>query len=81
MTESSDAPLGREEAFERLRSRLSSLSDLAGQLDAAESDRERRTVLLELITAGWAVRDHAADAYAALERAADDDGLGKGVLG
>jgi hypothetical protein len=81
MTESGDAPMGRKEAFELLRSRLDGLSELAGQLDAAGDDRERRSVLLSLITAGWAVRDHAADAYAALERAIDEDRLGKGVLG
>lgn len=74
-------PMGRDEAFESLRSGLGSLFDLAERLDAAEDDRERRAALLPMITMAWGVRDHAADAYAALERAADEDGLGKGVLG
>ena len=81
MTQTPDMPLGRGEALERLRSGLGAVSDLAERLDAAEDDRERRAVLLEMITAGWAVRDRAADAYAALERSADEDGIAKGALG
>lgn len=80
MTENTDTPLGRAEALERLRSGLESLSDLSGRLDGAEDDRERRSVLLAMITAAWRVRDRSADAYAALEFAADSDGLGRGVV-
>ena len=78
--ESTEAPLTRDTAFERLRSRLGNLSDLAERLDGAEDDRERRSVLLAMITAGWAVRDYAADAYAALERGTDEDGIARGVI-
>ncbi len=55
-----EAPLGRAEAFERLRSGLDNLSDLADRLDAAGDDKERRSVLLAMVTAGWTVRDRAA---------------------
>lgn len=80
MTEGTDTPLGRGEALERLRSGLGIVAELAERLDGAEDDRERRAVLLEMITAGWGVRDQAADAYAALEQAADQDGIAKGVV-
>jgi hypothetical protein len=66
--------------LERLRSGLSSLADLAERLDAAQDDRERRSVLLVMITAAWSVRDRSADAYAALDYARDVEGLGRGVL-
>ena len=76
MSESTDASRGRVEALERLREGLSSLADLGARLDVAEDDRERREVLLVMITAAWTVRDRAADAYAAL----DWGGLAKEAL-
>lgn len=77
---SGDAPLGRDEALESLRSGLAALADLGGRLGGAPDDRERRRVLLIMVTAAWIVRDRAADAYAALDRARDEDAIAKGVL-
>ena len=76
-----DTPLGRGEALERLHAGLGSLLDLVERLDSAEDDRERRSVLLVMVTAALAVRDRAADAYAALDLERDADGIAKGVLG
>ena len=72
--------MGRIEALSRLRSGLDAVSDLAGQLDCAEYDRERRSALLSMITGAWELRDRAADAYGALEREADAEGIARGVL-
>jgi hypothetical protein len=72
--------LGRAAALERLRAGLGTVADQGALLDEADSDRERRSVLLALITSAWELRDRAADAYASLERAADDEGVARGVL-
>jgi hypothetical protein len=80
VTAGADEPLGRVDALERLRAGLGTVSDMAERLDAAEGDRERRSVLLAMVTAALEVRDRAADAYAALERGADEDGIGRGVV-
>lgn len=80
MSKETDAPWGRVEALERLRSQFATVANQCALVEAASSDRERRSVLLVLITSAWELRDRAADAYAALERAADDDGLSRGVL-
>jgi hypothetical protein len=80
VSEGTETPIGRIEALARLRSGLGTVADLAEHLDAAENDRERRSVLLLMITAGWELRDRAADAYGALEREQDENGLSQGVL-
>jgi hypothetical protein len=80
MSEGTETPIGRIEALSRLRSGLDAVSDLAQRLDAAQDDRERRSALLSMITAGWELRDRAADAYGALEREADEGGIARGVL-
>ena len=80
MTGSIDPPLGRAQALGSLRAALDGLSELAGRLDAAESDRERREALLWMVTGGLLVRDRAAEAYGALEYERDVEGLGRGVL-
>ncbi len=80
MSESEQAPLGRGEAFERLRTGLATVAALADRVEGAPDDRERRSALLMLVTAAWHVRDQAADAYAALERGRDEGGLARGVL-
>jgi hypothetical protein len=80
VSEGTDEPLGRAEAFGRLRDGLAGVANLAEQLDGADDDRERRRVLLVMIQAAWQVRDQATDAYAALELAADEDGIARGVL-
>lgn len=80
MTEKTDTPLGREEAFSRLRAGLVSVADLAERLDDSEEDKERRSVLLFLITAAWQAHEYAHDAYTALDREREEDGLSRGVL-
>jgi hypothetical protein len=80
MSEGTETPIGRIEALARLRSGFESVSDLAERLDAAGDDRERCSVLLLLITSAWELRDRAADAYGALEREREQDGIGRGVL-
>lgn len=80
MSANTDAPLGRTEAFARLRGGLASVADLAERLDAAQDDAERRSVLLFLITAAWQAHDAAGDAYSSLDRERDDEGIAKGVL-
>jgi hypothetical protein len=80
MTGNPDIPLGRAQALERLRSGLSSLADLGERLDGAQDDRERGSVLLFMITAAWQVHEQATDAYSAVTRARDDEGLARGVL-
>jgi hypothetical protein len=72
--------VGREEALRRLRVGLAGVADLAERLDAAEDDRERRGVLLFLITAAWQAHELAHDAYTALDRQREEDGLSRGVL-
>jgi hypothetical protein len=66
VTEDEEAPLTRAEALERLWAGLGVVADQASLFDGARSDRERRSVLLALITSAWELRDRAADAYAAL---------------
>jgi len=77
---STDAPMGRAEALDRLRSGFATVADQAALFDEAQSDRDRRSLLLAVITSAWELRDRATDAYAALERAADQDGIARGVL-
>ena len=80
MTESTESPPGRTEALASLRTALDSLTELAGRLDSAENDRDRREALLYMVTSGMVVRDRAAEAYDALDYARDVEGLEKGVL-
>ena len=80
MNEGTETPIGRIEALSRLRSGIDTRSDLAERLDGAENDRDRRSALLVMITAAWELRDRAAEAYGALEREADQDGIARGVL-
>lgn len=80
MSESDGAPKNRAEAFERLRVGLGSVADLAERLDGADDDTERRRVLLFLITAAWQAHEQAHDAYTALDREREDEGLSRGVL-
>jgi hypothetical protein len=56
---------------------LIALMDRFGEVD---NDRERRSLLISIITQAWHVHDAAASAYAALEYQADADGLGRGLL-
>jgi hypothetical protein len=80
VSEGTDAPLGRTAAFTRLSCSLSRLTELAEGLESAEEDRERRAVLLFMVTAAWQVRDQCTDAYEALVRESESGGLGQGVL-
>ena len=80
MTAGTDSPVGRAEAFERLRVGLVSVADLAERLDAAPDDKERRSVLLFLISAAWQAHECAHDAYTALDREREEEGLARGVL-
>ena len=80
MSEGTETPIGRIEALSRLRSGLDTVSDLAERLDGAGDDRERCSTLLLMITAGWELRDRAAEAYGALERERQQGGIDKGVL-
>lgn len=80
MSEGIDTPVGRAEALGRLRSALESLEEFAEQLGDAEDDRERRAVLIPMITAAWVVRDRCTEAYEALLRESDTDGLARGVV-
>ena len=79
-TQSTDGPVGRAEAFDRLHAGLVSVADLAERLDGAQDDKERRGVLLFLITAAWQTHDYAHDAYTALDREREEEGLSRGVL-
>jgi hypothetical protein len=78
--ESAGASEGRA-ALESLRLGLSVLFDLAERLDAVEGERERQNVLLVLTRQAGDVQERAAQAYAAVERARDEDGFGRGLLG
>lgn len=80
MSEGTETPIGRIEALSRLRSGLATVADQAALLDDADSDRERRSLLLTLITSAWELRDRAAEAYGALEREREEDGIARGVL-
>lgn len=80
MTKGTDSPVGRAQAFERLRTGLVSVTDLAERLDVAQNDKERRSVLLFLITAAWQAHEYAHDAYTALDREHEEEGLLRGVL-
>ena len=80
VSESTETPMGRIEALARLRSGLGVVADQAALLDDAENDRDRRSLLLALITSAWELRDRAADAYTALEREREQDGIDRGVL-
>ena len=80
MSENTDAPLGRTAAFARLSAGLSRLTELADCLEGAEEDRERRAVLLAMITEAWQVRDQCTDAYEALVRESEAGGVERGVV-
>jgi hypothetical protein len=80
VSESTDTPVGRDEALRRLRVGLGSVADLAERLDDAEDDKERRSILLFMITAAWQAHELAGDAYTALDREREEDGLSRGVL-
>jgi hypothetical protein len=80
VTESTDTPAGRTEALGLLRSALESLEEFAEQLGDAQDDRERRAVLIPMITAAWVVRDRCTEAYEALLRESETDGLSRGVV-
>lgn len=80
MTASADGPMGRAEAFDRLRAGFATVADLGERLDGAADDRERRSVLLVLVTAAWELRDRATLAYEALVREGEAGGFARGVL-
>ena len=80
MSGNKSAPKSLAEAFDRLRAGVVSVVDLAERLDAAEDDKERRGVLLFLITAAWQAHESAHDAYTALDRERDEGGIARGVL-
>lgn len=80
MSEGAQTPIGRIEALARLRSGLESVAGQAALLDEAESDRERRSLLLTLVTSAWELRDRATDAYEALVREGEQGGMTRGVL-
>jgi hypothetical protein len=80
VTENTDEPTGRAKALDRLRSGFATVADQMSLLDEAESDRDRRSLLLALTTAAWELRDRATQAYEALQREGEQDGLTQGVL-
>lgn len=80
MTGGTDEPLGRAEALSRLRSQFATVADQASLLDEAESDRDRRSLLLALISSAWELRDRATLAYEALVREGEQGGIARGVL-
>jgi hypothetical protein len=67
-------------ALEALSLAYGGLVALLERFGEADSDRERRSLLISIISQAWHVRDAAASAYAALEYQADADGLARGVL-
>ena len=75
-----DQPLGRAEAFERVRTQFVIVVEHFARLQAAGTDRDRRSWLTTLTGSALELRDRTADAYEALERAADADGIARGVL-
>lgn len=75
-----DQPLGRAEAFERVRTQFVIVVEHFAHLQAAITDRDRRSWLNTLTGSARELRDRVADAYEALERAADEDGIARGVL-
>ncbi|MGH3632021.1 MAG: hypothetical protein ACRDRL_31845 [Sciscionella sp.] len=77
---STGSPLGRAEALARLRSGFEIVADQAALFDGAEDDRERRSLLLALITSAWELRDRATGAYEALVREGEQGGIARGVL-
>ncbi len=80
MTGGRDAPLGREEALERVRTQFVLVVEHFAHLQAASSDRDRRSELNTLTGCALELRDRTSDAYEALELAADEDGIARGVL-
>lgn len=72
--------MGRAEALDRLRSGLATVADQAALFDETDSDRDRRSLLLALITSAWELRDRATAAYEALVREGEQGGLARGVL-
>lgn len=80
MSENRDAPLGRVEALERVRTQFAIVAEHCAHLEAASTDRGRRSSLNALIGDARELHDRVADAYEALEFAADEDGIARGVL-
>ncbi len=80
MSENTDAPLGRVEALSRMRAQFATVADQASLLDEADSDRERRSLLLALVSSAWELRDRATLAYEALVREGEQGGIARGVL-
>ena len=72
--------MGRAQALSRLRAQFETVADQAVLLDAAESDRERRSLLLVLVTSAWELRDRATEAYEALVRDGEAGAMARGVL-
>lgn len=80
MSGCADASMGRAEALSRLRSQFTAVADQAALLDEAESDRDRQSLLLALITSAWELRDRAILAYEALVHDGEQSGIARGVL-
>lgn len=80
MSEITDASLGRGEALERLGSQFAIVANQCALLKRAGTDRDRRSVLLALITSAWELRDRATLAYEALVRDGEQGGIARGVL-
>jgi hypothetical protein len=80
VTECTDAHMGRAEALSRLQSQFATVADQAALLDEAESDRDRRSLLLALTASALELRDRATNAYEALVHDGEQGGLSRGVL-
>ena len=80
MIDNTDVPLGRAEALERVRTQFVILVEHFAHLQAATGDRDRRSHLNTLTASARELHDRTADAYEALERVADEDGIARGVL-
>jgi hypothetical protein len=63
-----------------LRAQFATVADQAALLDEAASDRDRRSVLLALVSSVWELRDRVTNAYEALVRDGEADGIARGVL-
>jgi len=54
-------------ALEALSSSFGGLLALMDRFGESDSGKERRSLLISMVSQAWQVRDNAADAYAALE--------------
>lgn len=54
-------------ALEALSSSFGGLLVLMDRFGESDSGKERRSLLISMVSQAWQVRDNAADAYAALE--------------